>query len=115
MKLNAIKTLLAAALSLALAFICEIIAPEIDGRNWISLGICFVTAFALLLPAMGISYENSRKGVSLKVFAWIAAVTLLVTNVVFSSTMYRIDVYIGVSLLLSVMAWVILYGIFSAK
>ena len=115
MKINTIKMLLAIALALVLAFVCEIIAPEIGGRNWISLGVCFVSVFSMLLPAMGLSYDNARRAVSLKVFSWISVALLVLTNVAFSSNEYRVDVYIAVSLLLVVIAWIILYGMLSAK
>ncbi len=115
MKLDTIKTLIALALALLLGFICEIIAPELDARNWISLGVGFVTIAAMLLPAMGIHYTDTRRGVSIKVFAWILTIAVIIANIVFACFEYKVDVYIVVVLLLVVIAWAVIYGLYRAE
>ena len=115
MKLDTIKTLIAVVLALLLGFVCEIIAPELDGRNWISLGVGALSILSVLLPAMGIKYDNAPRGVSIKVFAWIMTLVVTIANIVFSCRVYRVDVYIVVVLLLAVVSWGIIYGMYSAK
>lgn len=115
MKLDPVKTLLAAAVSLVLGFICEIIAPESDSRNWISLAVGFVSIFTLLLPAMGIRYKNVPRGASIKLFAWMTAAAVVIANIVFSCFTYRVDSYLAVILLMVVIGWGIIYGLYSAK
>ena len=115
MKLNGVKTIIAVALALLLGFICEIIAPTTDYRNWISLGVAFVTISAMLIPAIGIKFENPRRGANIKVLSWVFAIGILVANIVFACFEYRIDVYIVVVALIAVIGWGLIYALFSAK
>lgn len=115
MKTDTVKLIIALALALALGFICEIIAPKTGGRNWISLAVGTVSIFAALLPAMGLQFENAKRGVSIKVFAWIMALALIIANIAFSCFEYKIDIYIAVCLLLSIVCWAVVYSLFRAK
>jgi hypothetical protein len=115
MKFNKVKLIIAIAIALLLGFICEIIAPETDGRNWISLAVGTITIVSVLLPAMGINYDNAKRGVSIKVFAWIMVVVLTIANIVFACFEYKTDIYIVVCLLLAVVGWGIVYALYSAK
>ena len=114
MKIDSVKLILSLAISLLLGFLCEIIAPKSDGRNWISFGVGFVTIFSMLLPAMALTYGNVKRGVSIKLFAWIMTVVLVVANVAFALKEYRVDVYLVICLLLSVVGWSVIYALFSA-
>lgn len=114
MKIDTIKFIFAIAVSLLAGFICEIIAPTTGGRNWVSLAIASLTSFAGLLPALGLSYADARRGVSVKVTAWLLTFALLATNVVFSCFEYRIDIYIAVALLVALAGWIIIYALFRA-
>lgn len=115
MKINTVKFLFAIALGLILGFVCEIIAPEIEGRNWISFAIASVSICAVFIPAFGLTYTNVKRGVSIKVLSWILSVVLIVSNIIFSCFEYKIDVYIAINLLLAVLGWIAIYGLFSAK
>ena len=115
MKADTVKLILSLALALLLGFVCEIIAPETDGRNWISLAVGFATIAGMLIPAMGLKYRNPRRGVSIKVFAWIMALAVTLTNIFFARQDYKIDIYLVVTLLLVVIGWAVIYGMFSAK
>ena len=115
MKFETVKTILSVVIALLLGFVCEIIAPETEGRNWISLGVGFVSILAVLLPAMGLRYADARRGESIKVFAWIMVLILVAANIVFACNEYEIDIYIAVILLLAVIAWGIIYGLYRTK
>lgn len=115
MKLDGIKFVIALALSLLLGFVCEVIAPEIGNRNWISLSIGFISIASMVIPAMGLKYDNAKRGVSIKVFSWIMAIVVIATNIIFSCFEYKVDIYIVIALLLAVIGWGIIYGLFSAK
>jgi hypothetical protein len=115
MKINTVKFILAMAISILLGFICEILAPETDGKNWISFGIAFATIAAAVIPAMGLNYKNDRRAVSIKTFSWLLSIVLMISNIVFSCFDYQIDVYIAINCLIAVIGWVIIYGLFSAK
>ena len=115
MKVDGIKFVIALALSLLLGFVCEVIAPEIGNRNWISLAIGFISIASMVIPAMGLKYNNAERGVSIKVCSWIMAIVVIATNIIFSCFEYKIDIYIVITLLLVVIGWGILYGLYAAK
>ena len=115
MKIDGIKFILALAIAILLGFVCEIIAPEIGGRNWTSFAVGFLSIACMIVPAMGLKYENAGRGVSIKVFAWIMVVVVTIVNVAFACFEYKEDIYIVITLLVAVIGWGIIYGLFSAK
>ena len=115
MKIDGVKFILALAIAVLLGFVCEIIAPETESRNWISLAVGFVSIASVIIPAMGLKYPNANRGVNIKVFSWIMVVAIAAANIIFSCFEYKVDIYIVVVLLLAVLGWGIIYAIFSAK
>ncbi len=115
MKIEGVKFVLALAIAILLGFVCEIIAPEAESRNWISLAIGFVSIASVIVPAMGLKYSNVSRGANIKVFSWIMVVAVSAANIIFSGFEYKIDIYIVVVLLLVVIAWGIIYGMYSVK
>ena len=115
MKIDGVKFILALAIAVLLGFVCEIIAPETESRNWISLAIGFVSIASVIIPAMGLKYANTNRGVNMKVFSWIMVLAIAAANIIFSCFEYKVDIYIVVVLLLAVIAWGIIYGMYSAK
>lgn len=115
MKIDVVKMILALALAFLLGFVCKILAPEADNRNLISLAVGFVTIASMLVPAMAVKYKNGNIGVSIKVFAWIMVLVLTAVNILFSIREYKIDLYIVIALLISVIGLVILYSLYKAK
>ena len=110
MKVNKIKILFAIAISVLLGFLCEIIAPEADSRNWVALIVAAITIFSGLAAAIGFDYSNTNRGVSIKVFAWVFTTALVLTNFLFCFSSFKIDVYIVVNLLIAVLGWLAIYG-----
>lgn len=115
MKIDGVKFILAVAIAFLLGLICEIIAPESAGRNWISLAVGFVSIASVMIPAMGLKYANTNRGVNIKVFSWVMVIAVAATNLIFSCFEYKVDIYIVVVLLLAVIAWGFIYGMYSAK
>lgn len=115
MKIDGIKFILAIAIAVLLGFVCEIIAPETESRNWISLAIGLVSIASIIIPAMGLKYANANRGVNIMVFSWIMVVAIAAANIIFSCFEYKVDIYIVVVLLLAVIAWGIIYGMYRAK
>ena len=115
MKIDGIKFILALAIAILLGFVCEIIAPEAESRNWISLAIGFFSIASVIIPAMGLEYVNVNRGVNIKVFSWIMVLAIAAANIIFSCFEYKVDIYIVVVLLLAVIAWGVIYGMYSAK
>lgn len=115
MKINTVKFLFAIALALILGFVCEIIAPEVESRNWISFAVAAVSICAGFIPAFGLTYTNAKRGVSIKILSWILSIVLIASNIIFSCFEYKVDVYIAITLLIAVLGWIAIYGMFSAK
>ena len=115
MKINTVKFLFAIVIALLLGFVCEIFASTADSRNWVSLAVASITIMSGMIPAMGITFLNEKRGVSIKVASWIISITLILFNVIFSLFEYRIDIYIASALLLSVVGCAVTYSLYSAK
>ena len=115
MRINTVKFLFAIVIALLLGFVCEILASSADGRNWGSLVVASVTIMSGLIPAMGITFSNEKRGVSIKVTSWMISIVLILFNVIFSLFEYRIDIYIASALLLSVVGCALVYALYSAK
>ncbi len=112
MKIDGIKLILGLAIALLLGFLCKFVAPETDNREWISLAVGFLSISALMIPAMSIKYGNANRGVNIKVFSWIMVIAVIATNIIFSLYEYKIDLYIVIVLLLAVIGWSIIYGLY---
>ena len=54
-----------------------------------------------LVPAVGLVYHNSKRGVSVKVLSWMLTLILIVSNITFSCFDYKVDRYIAVNLLIA--------------
>lgn len=85
MKFDLVKSLLAVALSAVLALICYKLGMEEGSRNWIAFIFTFFGAVVLLLPALGMDWSAyGGRGITVKVFAWVALVLQFVTDLLFS-------------------------------
>ena len=115
MKINTVKFIFAIALALILGFVCETIATDAGGRNWITLAVASITMCSGLIPAFGLNYDNAKRGLSIRVLAWMTSGVLLTSNVIFSLFEYKIDLYIAINLLICVIGWIAVYGLFSSK
>lgn len=111
MKIEPVKSLFALGIALIVGFLCEILAPEVGGRNWISFAVATVSMLSMLFPALGITYSNVRRGVNAKVTAWVMALALLIANIAFSCFEYKVDVYIIVCLILMAVGGLIIYSL----
>lgn len=111
METDKVKLLFAIGIALVIGFICEILAPEEGGRNWVSLAVTALTLFVALALSIAVKYDNKHRGVSIKVLAWFFTLALVLCNVIFSCFTYKIDVYIAVTLLLTLVDGLALYAL----
>lgn len=111
METDKVKLLFAVGIALVIGFICEILAPEEGGRNWVSLVVTALTLFVALALSIAVKYDNKHRGVSIKVLAWFFTLALVLCNVIFSCFTYKIDVYIAVTLLLMLVDGLALYAL----
>lgn len=112
MKIDGIKLILGLAIALLLGFLCKFVAPVTDNREWISLAVGFLSISALIIPAMAIKYGNANRGVNIKVFSWIMVIAVIAANIIFSLYEYKVDLYIVIVLLLAVIGWSVIYGLY---
>lgn len=115
METDKVKLLFAVGIALVIGFICEILAPEEGGRNWVSLAVTALTLFVALALSIAVKYDNKHRGVSIKVLAWFFTLALVLCNVIFSCFTYNIDVYIAVTLLLTLVDGLIVYALVKLK
>ena len=111
MKIEPVKSVFALGIALIVGFLCEILAPEVGDRNWISFVVATVSMLSMLFPAIGVSYANVRRGANVKVTAWIMAIALLIANVLFSFFEYKVDIYIIVCLAMMAVGGLISYSL----
>lgn len=111
METDKVKLLFAVGIALVIGFICEILAPEEGGRNWVSFAVTALTLFVALALSIAVKYDNKHRGVSIKVLAWFFTLALVLCNVIFSCFTYKIDVYIAVTLLLMLVDGLALYAL----
>lgn len=115
MKTDKIKLLFVVGIALIIGFICEILALEEGGRNWVSLAVTTLTLFVALALSIAVKYDNKRRGVSIKVLAWFFTLALVLCNVIFSCFTYKIEVYIAVTLLLTLVDGLVVYTLVKLK
>ena len=96
MKINPVNSLIAVVLSALLAYALWSIEGAI--RNYVAVG-SFVFCVATLLPLMGGSFENERRGINLRVIAGVFLGLGLAINVVFPLFEFSATAYIIVSAL----------------
>ena len=115
MSIDKIKFVFSIVLSLLLGLVCEIIAPTSGARNWISFIVASFSLMALIIPALGLNYDNAKRSISIKIVACIFSLVILFVSICFACTEYKIDIYIAISLLVAVLGWVIIYSLLRAK
>lgn len=111
MKTDSIKMGFAVAIAILFGFICKIIAPEEGSRDWISLIVTAITTGGALIPTIAVTYENVRRGVSVRVLAGLTTLLLMASNLLFSCFTYNIDAYIAINLMIMVVGLFGVYGL----
>ena len=112
MKLDTIRTLLAAGLAIALGVVCFLIAPEADHRKVIALCTSAISLALLLIPAIALQYPAAeRRMITVRVFLWTCAAVVLVTNILFAVTHFKVLTYVLVVAILVLVACLIVYSL----
>ena len=68
-----------------------------------------------LIPALGIIYDDTKRGVPIKVFAWVMFVVLLFANMIFACFKYKIDLYVTLIFLLDIVGILGIYILLHLK
>lgn len=110
MKVNVVKTVISIILSALLGLTCYYLASDAENRNWISFGVSFATVLSLLIPAIGIDYNCGQRSTNIKLVAWLFAIVVVASNIIFSCFVYPIIIYIVVSSLVAVLGFLLIYS-----
>ncbi len=108
MKIDAIKILFAVVFGALLGYICKIIA--IDENQWYSFAVGATTTIGGLIAAFAY-YPNvsGPRSANTKVVAWIMAILIVVSNLIFAFTPYNHEIYIVILALILVVDWFLIY------
>ncbi len=113
MKINLVKTVIAIAISLLIAFG---FFSFYKGENKFLLSSgSFIFLMLTLIMAVGIKFELSRTNTNLKVVSGIFFVIALISNIAFSFSKFSVPIYIIVNGILLLVFVFIAYSIFKAK
>ncbi len=110
MKINIVKSILALLLAGVAATICYYLAPQTDHRQWISLAVTMATTAIPLSLTMGIEYSYGKRNMNIKLVAWVDAVFVIISNIVFSCFNYPILIYIAINVLLAAICFLAVYS-----
>jgi len=114
MKLDTIKTIISAVVSLLLGLLCFTFATEDGYRNWISFVVSFVTIVAIMIPAIAIEYKGIR-AINIKTLGWMFTFISIIVNLVFAFFAYKPTIYIVISVLVSVIGIALVYAMTPRK
>lgn len=105
-----IKAFLGAALCTALAFLCSFLAK--DALRTPIFVVTLLGTAAMLLPAYVLPLKGiGRRALTVKVFAWVAFLAILVTCLVFSIQWFEVKNLILTVGLEAVIAGIIMYAV----
>lgn len=115
MKIKGIQFVFVVVIGLLFGYLCKIIAPNFDGRELLSFLIGSLSIIGSLIAAIAIDFTNTKRGVSIKIYAWFQTIVLAISNLIFSCTSYNKDIYVVTNLLILVVGWLIIYTMFKLK
>ena len=95
MKVSLPKLIMAFVICALISVLCYHIAPDSEGRKWLSLIVSALSLFVSLTPALSFDFsECGRKSVSTKLVGYIFFILLLAMNFIFSCREYDVLIYI---------------------
>lgn len=112
MKIEKVKLLISFVICALIGYLCFIVAPATENRNWISLIIATLSLFLCFAPALAFKFESAgNRSVSGKLVGWIFFCILVIENFLFCANECKISVYIVVTALITVVGVGIIYSI----
>ena len=114
MKLDVVKSLIAVAISVLLAYTCYEICNYEHVQRVIAVG-SFITIAIPILLALGVSSQSERSSVMLKALSWIFLLIELISNGVFVFFDFSIPIYIIINGLILLMFALIYNSIYRTK
>ena len=92
MKFNVVKTIIAIAASLLIAY--AMYAYDKSGNGWLLPIVTFIESAVLLTCALGIKFEWLRTMANIKIASWGFFMICLVMNVIFSGKPFSVPAFI---------------------
>lgn len=109
MKARPILILLSIVLSIVIGLISYEIAPDIENRQWISLGVTSATTAVALIMTMGFDYQRGNRNVNIVVTGTLVTLAVVACNFAFGFFVYPIVLYIAITLLIEVIGLMLIY------
>lgn len=107
-----IKAFLGAALCTALAFVCNFLAKDVRSLKTAIFVVTLLGTASMLLPAYVLPLKNiGRRALTVKVFAWVAFLAILVTCLLFSIQYFEVKNLVLTVSLEAVIAGIIMYAV----
>ena len=114
MKLDAVKSLIAVAISALLAYACYEIC-NYEHVQWVIAVGAFVSIGIPMMLALGVSSQQERSSVMLKTLSWAFLLIEMVSNGIFVFFDFSVPVYIIVNGLILLTFLLIYNSIYSTK
>ena len=92
MKFNVVKTIIAIAASLLVAY--AMYAWDKSDNGWILPIVAFVESAILLTCALGIKFEWLRTMANIKITSWIFFIICLIMNIIFSGRAFSVPAFV---------------------
>lgn len=113
MKFNVVKTIIALAASLLVAY--AMYAWDKSGNGWFLPVVAFIESGLLLTCALGIKFEWLRSMANIKITSWIFFIICVVMNVIFAGKPFSIPNFIISNGTVLLIASLIIYSLAKAN
>lgn len=114
MKINIIPSVIAIALAALLGYAVYSVAGDNPNKEtaFAVSGVCFLICFLL---GFGVSYEDSRKGISLNILSLISAIIMAISQFCFACYGINFRPYIIVNGVILLLYLLVFYGVYNSE
>lgn len=113
MKLDIVKTIIAFAMSLLIAY--GMYAFDASEHGWLLPSVSFVVMLLFLVSALGLKIEWMRSMVNVKIVSWLFVIIGLVVNIIFSRSNFDIPAFIISNGCISLLFLLLAYSLIKAN
>lgn len=113
MKLDVVKTVIAVALSLLVAY--GMYAFDASEHGWLLPGVTFVEMLLFLITALGLKIEWLRTMANIKIVAWVFFLIGLIANIIFSRFNFDVAAFILTNGCVSLIFALLVYSLAKAN
>ena len=113
MQFNVVKTFIAIAASLLVAY--AMYSWDKSDNGWLLPIVAFIESGILLTCALGIKFEWLRSMANIKITSWIFFIICLVMNILFSSRAFSVPAFVIANGAVVLIAVLIIYSLAKAN